>query len=234
MENERVSVSAANLIVGFRGHSGAYQHIAAQCPETPDLLRPLSAGPAIHHMALSYLEKLGVDISELKEKTSDAYNVRHFDGRVKGLLSENYAEYVRWLCHGASGENSLCDWRVLPELIERLTKPYWQGIHPPLTRDDVGHILLEAGGLIRQPGDASGQGGQRHKVRIFRACKLHMPDEVLQKLLDCAAFATLSHGDITTTKGGKQEGFFSWNGKKMRLANNVGVNQHSLGLFTLQ
>lgn len=235
MKNQTVSVSAANLIVAFvDSDSGVYHPVAAGHPSIRDQFQSLAAGPAIHHMAQSYLKEIGVDIGALKEKMSDAYSVRHFDGRVEGVPPENYSTYARWLCHSASGEDSLCDWRVFPELIDRLTKPYWEGVTPPLTRDDMKYVSLEAGGLIRQPSEASGTGGQGHKVRIFRPCKLHMPDAILQKLLDCEAFAKLSFEEMSTTHGGKKEGYFERNGQQFRLANNVGVNQHPLGLFTLQ
>jgi hypothetical protein len=235
MGNETVSVSASNLIVALRGtDSDSYVAIAVRHPTKIDLYQSLSAGPAIHHIEKESFAALGVNTDTWKPKSAGAYSVEHYDGRVEGLPVSKYKHYVQSLMHSATEGSGIVDWRVMPELQERLTQPYWDGIQAPLTKAEVRLIQVEAGGLVRQPSDASGQGGLGHKVRIFRPCKLFMPDAVLQKLLDCQAFVSVSFTEMSTTRGGKQEGYFERNEKQFRLANNVGVDQHPLGLFTLQ
>ena len=224
-DNAFSTISFANLITRLVSSErvGEYDSVAIRHPSEAYRYQALSAGPAVNGDAFSELQTYGIPTDELLPKTSGAYERPHYDARFKVPREQEGTFTARMYDAMYRDPIAGLDCDPMPELRERLTKPYWSGIKPPLTLADCEEMSYFFRKPMRQPQEASGQGGQGNKIRIFNLCTLVVTPAVYEKLLASAAFVVLSVEEEGTTLGGRQEGSFKRGGQWFVLANNIGV-----------
>ena len=229
MKSDSVSISFANLFTNIR-FSGKRVPFTVRHPTNLDLWQSLSAGPGFHYMALrQFPETFGVAPDSFVEKTPPG-QLAGYDARIT-VPAEYYEGMVQYGLDAAAGIDSLMRWDPLPELKLRLTQPYWSDVGPPLSEDDFSKVHVLPRKIVRQPTEASGQGGKGAKVRIFRLCDLILPDVIADRLMQTNVFDYLSDDELASTNGGRKQGSRRDGKRVFTLSNNVGVDGQDPLLF---
>ncbi len=222
---ETVSVSMANLITQvYEIDTGIIHNIAVRHPTKLNQLQAFSAGPGLMEGADKKLAALVGRVSNLRPKSHElrVLGAGSYDGRVEGLSADLYPNFVRFVIQDIFDQDCV-EWDPLPELIYRLTRPYWSGVTPPLEEIDFLDVFLEPGKIIRQPKASSGAGGRQHTVRLFRPITLHATTDLYSKLLGSGVFMPLTDQQLQSTDGGATQGEATLGKVTYRLANNLGV-----------
>ena len=204
MVETMIEFSAAGLVVRLvedRVHTPFAVKHPSMDPSKP--LGAFSTGPKFGPEFPTFLKvRFGGDM----ENSKQGHGLWDARCRVPAHLM---SEFVQWFCDAEMTQpgNGLIDFNPYPELRRRLSKPYWQGVDPPLTEAEAKAIQLIPIRFVRQPPTAAG------KVRLFKLYRMVQPTDLLGRLswgkqgLDGVA-VKLSTGDLNTTEGGSKQGKF--------------------------
>ena len=199
------------------------RHLVVSNPKDPTKLQSLSAGPKFPSEVQDYLVR--VFKADPAGFSGNDARCKIPEDKLEGFLSWFVrAQYYVWLSDEtpSSGDLPLIDWDPVPELTERLTTPYWEGLPPPLRTMEGVSIPTYLQRLVRQPPPLEGEstGGKGAAVRFFILQTLQVNDlELYQTILEHPAFFLLPEEVLRLTEGGRKTA--QWHEKK--LLNNTGL-----------